>query len=165
MEKRFTIFDFFSEAFNTFSIMVICIAFTARFVGKDAGTISSLYSFGSDGIAVDTIVQFLLVSLVMEGSKVFWFSEKLLKHMTAFWRTVGMVLSVIPIITVFAGVFDWFPLNNLYAWCGFLTAFSSCFALSLLVIYIKTKLENRKIEKGFERYRKEHGLEEDDEQS
>ncbi len=165
MEKKFTIFDFFSEGFNTFSIMVICIAFTAPFVGKDAGAISSLYSFGSDGIAVDTIAQFLLVSVVMEGSKVFWFSEKLIKHMTVFWRTAGMVLSVIPIITVFAGIFDWFPLNNPYAWSGFLISFFSCFILSLLVIYVKTKLENKKIEEGFERYRKEHGLEEDDEQS
>ena len=164
MDKRFTIFNFFSETFITFSIMVICIAFTANFLGKDAGEISTLYKFGSDGIAVDTIFQFLLASLVMESSKVFWFSGKLFKHMMTFWRTVGMALSVIPIIALFAGVFSWFPLDNVSAWCGFLITYGIFFGLSLLAMTLKIKLENEKIDKGFKKYRREHGLEDEDEQ-
>ncbi len=164
MEKRFTIFNFFSETFITFSIMVICTAFSVVFFGKDAGEISTLYMFGSDGIPVDTIFQFLLASLVMESSKVFWFSGKLFKHMMTFWRTVGMALSVIPIIAVFSGVFSWFPLNNISAWFGFLISFGICLVLSLAVVTLKAKLENKKIEKGFKRYRREHGLEDGDEQ-
>lgn len=164
MEKRFTIFSFFSEAVITFSIMVICIAFSANFLGKDASEISTLYKFGSEGIGVDTIFQFLLASLVMECSKVFWFSDKLFKHMMALWRTVGMVLSVIPIIAFFAGVFSWFPLNNVSAWCGFLITYGIFFGLSLLVVTLKIKLENKRIDKGFKKYRKEHGLEDGDEQ-
>ncbi len=164
MEKRFTIFNFFSEAIIIFSIMVICIAFSAKFFGSDAGEISTLYQFGRDGIAVDTIFQFLLASLAMEISKVLWFSGRIFKNMMTFWRTVGMTLSVIPIIALFASVFSWFPLDNVNAWCGFLITYGIFFGLSLLAITLKIKLENKKIDEGFKKYRKEHGLEDGDEQ-
>lgn len=163
MEKRFTIFDFFSEAFNIFSIMIICIAFTAYFIGVDAGTISTLYKFGNEGIAIDTIAQFFLAALTLESVKVFWFSEKIFKHLMALWRTVCMVISVIPVMAGFAGIFKWFPLDSLDAWFGFFISFAVCFILSLLVIFVKTRLETRKYREGFERYRREHGLEDGDE--
>ncbi|OPX42965.1 hypothetical protein CLHUN_31090 [Ruminiclostridium hungatei] len=162
MDKKFTIFDFFSEAFNTFSIMIICITLTTYLFGTDAGTISSLYKLGSEGIAVDTIAQFMSAALVLELVKVFWFSEKLIRNMMALWRTVCMVISVIPVMAAFAGIFGWFPLDNLHAWGGFLISFAVCFVLSLGVIYLKARLESRKYEEGFKRYRLEHGLEEKD---
>lgn len=163
MEKRFTIFNFFSEALVIFSIMVICIAFTAILFGSNANEISTLYRFGKDGVAVDTIFQFLLASLAMESLKVLWFSDKVIKHMMTFWRTVGMSLSVIPVIALLAGAFSWFPLNNVSAWCGFLITYGVFLGLSLLAMTLKVKLENEKIDKGFKKYRLEHGLEDGDE--
>lgn len=163
MDKRFTIFDFFSEAFNTFSIMIISITVTTYLFGKDAGTISSLYKLGNEGIAVDTIAQFMLAALVLELVKMFWFSEKLIRNMMALWRTTFMVVSVIPVMAAFAGILGWFPLNNLHAWGGFLISFAVCFLLSLGVVYLKARLESKKYEEGFKRYRLEHGLEEKDE--
>jgi len=144
--------------------MVICIASTASFFGKEAGEISTIYKYGSDGIAVDTIFQFLAASLAMEGLKVFWLSDKVLKHMMTLWRTICMSLSVIPVIAIFSLLFSWFPMSNVSAWCGFLITYGVFLGLSLLAMTLKVKLENRKIDKGFKKYRLEHGLEDEDEQ-
>lgn len=159
MSRRFTIFEFFSEAFNTFTVMILCITLTAFFIGEDVGTMSSLYKLGKEAIAIDTIVQMFLAAFALETVKVFWFSEKLIKHMMALWRTTGMLISVIPIIAIFSAIFGWFPLNDINAWGGFFLSFAICFLISLAIVLIKTRLENKKYREGIKRYRKEHGLE------
>jgi hypothetical protein len=158
MEKRFTIFDFFSETFNIFSVSIIFVAIVDKITGNSAGTVSPIYQYGDNAVSSSCILQFLFTSLIIESLKIFWYSNRLFKHLMALWRMIFMLLSVIIVMAIFILHFGWFPIDNLEAWGGFFVSFAICFIMSLVVMVLKTRLESKKFEEGLRSYQKSHEM-------
>jgi hypothetical protein len=155
--------SFFSQVLILFSVNILFLCLTASVVGDDAGEISSMYQFGSKGLAITTILEFLLSSFVVISLKTLFFSDKLFKCMLTLWRTVLLLFSILVFMVLFIILFDWFPINSLYSWTGFFICFGGGFIISSAFMIIKTKMENSKYEEQLSHYKNQHGGKDDNE--
>lgn len=156
-----TIFGFISSTIVAFFIAIIVITVTGIFMGDDAKEFSSFYQLGSQGIAYNTILQWLTASFVMAGFGMLLHSEWVCRRLMAFWRYALNVISMIITVVVFSACFNWFPLDIAEAWIVFLICFVISFAISLKLVSIKIKSEGRLYDKLLEDY-KSRLSEEDD---
>lgn len=163
MERRSLFnYDFVSQVLILFSIDVLCLMAIGSIFGDDAKNVSTLFQFGSHGLAVSTLMQFLFCAVIIIVLKEIFSSDRIFKNMMSLWRTIFMLFSVLIVIIGFIIVFDWFKLNNYYAWIGFAICFGGGFIISTLVMIIKTRWESKKYDKLLFNYKMEN-LEEDDE--
>lgn len=110
-----------------------------------------MFALGNKGLPVETMGQFLGVTAFIVGFRFLFFTDVLIKTMTVFMRTLLMLISVVAVIGVFVYCFGWFPVDMWQAWLMFFVCFGISFAVSLLVMSWKAKLENRRMEEGLKR--------------
>ncbi len=110
-----------------------------------------MFSLGKEGIAIDTMLQFLLVSACTVSLRFFFFTETFIKNMTVPLRTVAMLASEIAVIILFIIVCGWFPTDLWIAWMMFFLCFGVCFVFSLTVSVLKESMENKQMEEALER--------------
>ena len=149
-------YSYFVQVFIIFSVAIMTISLLGLFVGDAAKGMSTLFSLGSRGIALSTIGQLFLMSLIIAALNTIILSDKLLKNVMMLWKIVIMLVLIIITIICFILLFGWFAIDNLYAWVGFAISFGSGFAISTMVMMIKTKLENQKYERSFLEYKQRH---------
>lgn len=159
MEKQFTIFDFLGEALILFSITILFVTGSSYLFGKEAVGLSSLFQLERKGIALPTILQLLVFSILLEASKILWFSQRLFQALHSGIRMVGMLGSIVLLVFCYAVNFHWFPVDEVYAWVWFGGSLIICVSGTFVTLVVKKKLENKKLEEGMRRYRKERGLE------
>ncbi len=160
MENDKSIFDYASQVFTVFGITLLILNIFCTLFGEDAAEISSIFRLGDQGISVDTALQFLAAIVLITLIRRLCFTDRLIKRMPLFLRTVCMVILVVMVIALFSYVFAWFPINSRRAWGMFFLCFFVCFALSMLLSILKAKAENRALEKALRRLQQE-GKEED----
>lgn len=157
MENKKTVFDFLGQVLITFGITMIILASLCWVTGEAVRHegVSSMFRLGSAGIPLNTIAQFFTASFLITGMQYIIRSEWLTKRLPVFVRILCMVFGAIVIVVVFTLIFDWFPVNMWQAWAGFLICFGVCFMASVLLMRLKLKLEDRKLEEGLSRLKKD----------
>lgn len=70
-------------------------------------------------------------------------------------RTVLMFVCIILSIALFAGIFAWFPVNQIKPWIMFFICFFVCAFFSVLVSLLKEKSDNKKMQEALERLKGE----------
>ena len=163
MEDKKTIFSFLGNVFGVFGISMTIMMVFSQLFGEMAGDISAMFRLGKEGIPVEVMAQFLAVSFIITGIQYLLFSEKLLRRWSVLARTMTMILMVVAVLSIFICLFGWFPLGMWEPWVMFLVCFLICFGVSTVLMRLKTRLENRKLEEGLARMR-EKWREEADEQ-
>ncbi len=155
MEERKTIFDYIGQVFMIFGITICILNVFCVLFGEDAKEYSTMFSLGKEGLAVPTMLQFLLVSACTVANRFLFFTETFIKNMTVPVRTVCMVAVEVAVMAVFIAAFGWFPTDMWLPWVMFILCFIICFMVSLAVTVIKTRVENRKMEEALERLKRE----------
>ncbi len=155
-------YGFFAQVFILFGVYVLLLMLLALIFGDGAKDVSTLFSFASDGLAITTLLQFLLNSILLTFLKTIFFSHKVFKNMMALWRTILLLLSILITTILFVAIFDWFSFDNLYGWVGFFLCFGGCFLISFLFMIIKTRLDNKKYNELLSNYKNIHGGEHDE---
>lgn len=151
MEEKKTIFDYLGQVFCVFGIAMTIMAVFCLLFGEESKEISTMFALGNKGLPVETMGQFLGVTAFIVGLRFLFFTDVLIKTMSIFMRTLLMLISVVAVIGVFVYCFGWFPVDMWQAWLMFLVCFGISFAVSLLVMSWKEKLENRKMEEGLKK--------------
>ncbi len=151
MEKRKTIFDYATEVLVIFGFTTIVMNLFCLIVGEEAQEVSSLFSLGGRGISVGTTFEFLGMSVLIICFRALFFTDILIKRMGIALRTVCLLSAVLGTVAVFAAVFGWFPVYMWQAWAMFFLCFGLSFALSLAVMVVKEKTENRQMEEALEK--------------
>ena len=159
MEKKYTIFQFLMEIMIVFSVSILFITFVGTLIGEDSQSQSTLFLLGNKGLSNATIFEFFLFSIILEITRLFWISERILKRIMMLWRMIFMLSSIVIEVACFSQIFGWFHLTDFHAWIGFLVTFAFFFCMSILVMVTKTNMENKKVEEGLKNYRKERGFE------
>lgn len=155
MEDRKTIFDYLSGALVEFGITVVILSLFCRLFGEGAKDISSIFQFGDKGLAVSTIMEFLLVSFVITGLRFLFFSDVIIRRMSVTGRTAGMIFCVIVLIGICSYLFSWFPVDEWLPWAMFLLSFFICFVFGCLVTAWKERVENRALERALRKMQEE----------
>jgi len=157
MENKITFkYGFINQILIIFSTGILFLTIIGGLIGDSAKQSSTMFSLGSEGLSFSVILQFLAVAVMIAALKEFIYSEKFLKNMMALWRTVIFLFSIIVIIIGFIIAFGWFPVESVDGWIGFFVSFGVCFIISTLSMVIRTRLESRKYEESFEKYKREH---------
>ena len=151
MEEKKIIFDFGCRVFCSFGFSMMFMAVFSGLVGDEAKEVSTLFALGTKGVPVYVIWQFLGINILIGGFNFLFFSERIIREMSVFVRTLCMLGSVVVLIGFFAYFFGWFPIDMWQAWLGFFVSFGTCFAISLFIMKWKEKVENRKMEEGLKR--------------
>lgn len=151
MENRKTVFDYLGQMLTVFGFSMVVLNAFSLLIGEDARSISTIYSLGSEGISVTTSLQFLGLSACITGFRFVFFTDGIIRQMSVIMRTVCMFVSIIVLVAVCAFMFDWFPVDMWQAWAAFFLTFAICSAASLLLMALKEKAENRKMEEALNR--------------
>lgn len=151
MEEKKTLFDYLAQVLAIFGFAMLLLNIFCLAFGSSARDISAMFQLGSQGIPVEIAFQFLCVSVLITGARFVFFTDVFIKKMPLAFRTVCMLAAVVIIIAAFVIVFHWFPANMWQPWAMFFFCFGCSFLGSWLVVEIKEKTENRRMEEALQR--------------
>lgn len=155
MEDRKTIFDYLAQVLMIFgfamlTLNIFCVAF-----GDAARDISAMFALGNRGVPTEIAFQFLCISALVTAIRFLFFTDTFIKQMPLWLRTVCMLTAVIIAIAAFITAFGWFPVNMWQPWAMFFLCFGISFLASWLVMTIREKHENRRMEEALQKLKKQ----------
>lgn len=159
MEEKKTILDYCASVLITFGFAILVLSIFCVLVGEEAWEVSSLYSMGKEGLSVATIMQFFGMSVCITLLRILFFTDSVIKKMSVTLRTIYMLVCIIGLIVMCAAVFGWFPVNMWQAWAGFAVSFGLCFVGSCLVMLLKERTQNRRMEEALARLKEQEKTE------
>ena len=151
MEENKTIFDYLAQVLIVFGFTMLTISIFCLAFGESAKDFSAMFALGSKGIPVEIAFQFLGVAFLIVGVRYIFFTDICIKKMPIWLRTICMLAATVIIIAVFIIVFHWFPINMWRPWAMFFICFGISFFGSYLVMVIKERLENKRMEEALQR--------------
>ena len=157
MEERKTIFDYLAQVLIVFGFTMLVITIFCLAFGDSAKDLSAMFALGGKGIPVEIAFEFLGVSVLIVGVRFLFFTDICIKKMPIWLRTIGMLTAAVIIIAVFIIVFHWFPVNMWQPWAMFFICFGISFLGSYLVMVIKERVENKRMEEALQRLKEREG--------
>lgn len=157
MEKKKTVFDFFTQVLTIFGFSMLIMNIFCLVCGDDAKEFSAMFALGGGGIPVQVAFEFLALSAWIVGVRFVFFTTVWIKRMPVWLRTVCMFAAVLAFTTCFIVAFDWFPVDMWQPWAMFFSCFGISSLASYLVMAAKEKLENRHMEEALRRLKEENG--------
>jgi len=154
MDENKSILSYAGQMFSIYGIIVIIFIFFGLIIGDKASSYS-LYSFGSKGFSMDTLLQLLILSFVITLSQFVFLTDRLIKDMKMFVRILIFFGSIIITIVLFVILCGWFPINDFVAWIGFAVSFIVCTTLSVIISRVKESTDNKKMEEALNKLLKE----------
>ena len=155
MDNKPTILDYLTQVFMIFGIAVLTLNIFCLLFGDSAREISSIFTLGSAGLSVTTMLQFLLAIGITILFRFIFMTDILIKKMPLAARIIAMFAAAFLNIVVFVILCGWFPVDNLTAWIMFLISFAISCAASTAVSLLKEKMENRKLAEALNRLKEE----------
>lgn len=159
MENKKNIFDFAGMVLIIFGFSMIFMMVFTVICGEDARGFSTMFALGKQGVPVTVMAQFLFMAVLIVLARWVFFTDFLIKKSSITIRTIGMFLTVILISAGFIIAFRWFPVNMWKPWFLFFICFGISAGVSLIVVRLKEKIENKKMEEGLKRLREEWKVE------
>ena len=148
MEDKKTVFNYISQLFAIYGVVVAIFVAINLIIGNEAGNVSTLFGLGSAGLSSKTLIElFVLVVIVTIDDNVFH-TDIIIKNMPLIVRNILFFAVILVTITVFAAVFGWFPLNDIGSWIGFIVSFSVCAVFSSFLMRLEEKAENKKMQEA-----------------
>ena len=151
MEENRSVFDYISKVFTVFGVVILIHVLIGLIVGQDASEMSTLFSLGSEGLAMNTILQLFVLSIIVIFLQTLFLTDKVIKNMSIVLRIVMMFASVTCAIVVFVLAFKWFPAGDVRAWIGFFISFAICSLAGVFISRLKEKTENKKMDEALEK--------------
>jgi len=120
--------------------------------------VCSLFALAPFGLAYNAVLQIAGLSIIIAAISTFLFSERFFYKMRFLWRIILFLLMIMIVVSLFAVIFKWFPMNQPAVWLQF---FIFTFIFSLMSIglsFVKLRLEGKKYNKLLESYKARHNI-------
>ena len=154
MEEKKTIFDYISEVFATFGIIIMIMTILNLLIGDAASEYSSLFAYGKKAFSLAALFQMFLLSVVICASRnAILLTDRWLHRVSMLTRIILFFVTITVTIVIFVILFQWFPTGDIKAWIGFLVSFAICDSLGVVISKIREKTENKKMDQALERYK------------
>lgn len=151
MEEKRNIFTYLAQVMIVFGFAMLVLNIFCLIFGDSAKDFSAMFELGNRGIPVEIAFQFLVVSILIVGARFLFFTDFVIKVMPVWLRTVCMLATVVLLIASFVAVFGWFPVDMWQAWAMFLFSFGLSFLGSYLVMVVRERVENRRMDEALRR--------------
>ncbi|NLZ26635.1 MAG: hypothetical protein GX884_03545 [Chloroflexi bacterium] len=158
MESKKTIFNYISDVFTMYGVIVSVYILLSLIVGDYVGELSSLFRLGSAGLSTATLLQLLLLASIIVIAQNIFLADRWIKNMTVVLRNVLFFLTIMVATAVLIVLFDWFPVNDLKAWGGFFLSFTVSTLISGLISRLKERAENDSLQAALEKYNKKKDI-------
>ena len=155
MEERKHLLDYLAQTMIVFGTTLLIITVICHFIGNEAKGYSTMFALGNAGIPVNTILQYLLSSILIMGFRFLFFTDTVIRKMTIAQRTAAMLISTVALIGIFAYLFGWFPVDDPKCWLCFLICFGICFVISSVVSTLKETMDNKQLEAALKNLKEE----------
>ena len=155
MDNKPTVLDFLSQLFMIFGITVLALNIFCLLFGDSARDFSSIFSLGSAGLSVKTMLQFLLAVAITIVLRYIFMTDLIIKKMPLATRIIAIFAAAFVNIVMFVVLCGWFPVDNFMAWIMFLISFTVSCTVSTAVSLFKKKTENRKLAEALKRLKEE----------
>ena len=145
----------------TFTLTVLTISIAGMVFSRlepNLPEACSLFAVAPLGLTYNAVLQIAGLSIIIAVISTFLFSEQFFYTMRFLWRIVLLLLMVMIVVSLFAVICKWFPMNQPVVWLQF---FISTFIFSLISIglsLIKLKLEGEKYNRLLENYKARHNI-------
>lgn len=159
MKENRTIFDYLAQVLIIFGFSMLCLNIFCLVFGEAAREYSSMFRLGRQGIPAEIAFQYLGVSALITGARYLFFTDRMIRKMAVWLRTVCMLGTVILIISASIVLFGWFPTDMWQPWVLFFVCFGVSFLGSLLLMSLKEKIENRKLNEALDRLKEKERAE------
>lgn len=146
MKESKSFFDYLNNVFTIFGVTLLILAVLSGWCGIEAKEVSTIFALGNSGIPTVTMFQFFLTSVLTVILNGIFFSDKVIKKMPLWGRTVGMLVTEVVMIVIFVAVFGWFPMDMWEPWLMFFVTFLVCFGVSVAFTALRERAENHKME-------------------
>lgn len=154
MKKKNTVFDYLIQIFMIYGVTMVCICAFCMMFGENAREVSTLFALGSQGISVNTMLQFFVLSVIIATLRFVLFTDGLVKNIPMVVRTLLMFSVIIAVIVLFVVWFGWFPVNMWQPWVMFFVCFLVSAIVSAVLSYVKEQHENKKMEEALNELKK-----------
>lgn len=154
MEENKTIFNYISQVFTTYGIIIAIFIILGCITGEEAAEYSTLFAYGNQGFSIATLTQLFAVSVVISIGQIIFLTDRWIKRLSILIRSTLFIATVILAIVFFVIAFKWFPIGDVKAWFSFLLSFSACSFIGVVVSILREKMENKKMDQALDRYRK-----------
>lgn len=151
MEERKHFLTYLEQVFMILGISLLVVTVISAVLGEKAQGYSTMFALGSEGIPLNTVLEYLLSSLCVTALRFVFFTDTLIKRWSMAGRIIGMLAAVIVLVGVYAYVFGWFPVDDPKSWLAFMISFGVCFAISAVLSVRKERMENRQLERALQR--------------
>lgn len=154
MEEKKTVFNYISQAFATFGIIVLIFILFSLAIGESTEGYSNLFSMGKRGMSISTLCELLLLAIMITLAQVVFLTDKWIVNLSLIIRNVLFFLSVLIVMVIMIVTFKWFPVGDVSAWIGFIISFAISMIVSALVIKLKERADNSKMQEALDNYNK-----------
>lgn len=151
MDKKKTILGYLSEIFKLYGITILLLNIFCMFFGDKAQGASTIYVFGSKGLANSTMLEFFLIITLLIVLRVLFYTDMVIKKASLVTRTILMFSCSLAISVGFVFIFDWFPVTDVQAWVMFGLGFVVGCAISTCIVALAEKQENKLLEDALKR--------------
>jgi cation transporter-like permease len=165
MNEEFKEAPFFTQVLRntgaTFTLTILTLSIAGMVFARldpNLREVCSLFALAPLGLTYNAVLQIAGVSIIIAVISTFLFSEQFFYKMRFFWRINLLLLMVLIVVSSFAVIFKWFPMNQPAVWIQF---FIFTFIFSLISIGLslaKLKLEGKKYNRLLESYKARHNL-------
>ncbi len=148
MEERKTFLDYVGQVFLIFGITIAFLAVLCTVFGEDAKEYSSIFQLGKDGLAIVTILEYMLLVVLIVAARFLFFTDVLIKRWSVALRTACMMSIVVLMIVLAVICFDWFPVDMWQSWVMFILCFIISVGISIAITVLKEHQENRRMQEA-----------------
>ena len=152
MEEKKSIFNYISQTFATYGIMVTIFMTFSFLIGESTEGISSLFILGKDGLTIATLTELLLLAFIITILQNVFLTDQLIKNMSIILRNTLFLITVLTVIITMIFVFKWFPADSVMAWIGFIVCYLISMGISILVIRLKENTENKRMQSALDKF-------------
>lgn len=152
MEEKKSIFNYISQTFATYGIMVVIFMIFSLLVGESTAGYSELFILGKDGLSLATLSELLLLAVIITILRNVFLTDLMIKNMSIIARNILFLITVLIVIIIIILVFTWFPADSLMAWIGFIICYLISMGISILIIRLKENTENKRMQSALDKY-------------
>lgn len=156
MEEKKTVFNYISQLFATYGVIVAIFIVFSLMIGNGADEYSTLFSFKDAALGIPTLLQLLLLAVFITVSQVLFLTDGLIKGMSMVLRYIMFFASIMLAMIIMTVIFKWFPVDDPKAWCGFFISFIISMLISAILTRLAEKSENRKMQEALDKYNSIH---------
>jgi len=143
------------EFATIFTLVIICFTISRKLASAyfpEMMNLSSIFAMEGAFLPYDIIYQSLAYAFIMALVSRFLFDIFITK-MPYISRHMVFFLVTLIITIIFSILFNWIPVNNIYAWLLFVPFFFIACSIAIGLSFLLLKLEDRKYNKLLENYK------------